>query len=50
MNKRLPRSVSLVAGGAGFLGTHLCERLLAEGQTVICLDNLQPTFPKWPAA
>lgn len=41
MNKRLPRSVSLVAGGAGFLGTHLCERLLAEGQTVICLDNLQ---------
>lgn len=29
----------LVTGGAGFLGTHLCERLLAEGCDVICLDN-----------
>ena len=32
---------SLVAGGAGFLGSHLCERLLQEGYSVICLDNLQ---------
>jgi UDP-glucuronate decarboxylase len=31
----------LVAGGAGFLGSHLCERLLGEGHTVVCLDNLQ---------
>lgn len=29
----------LVTGGAGFIGSHLCERLLALGQKVICLDN-----------
>ena len=31
----------LVAGGAGFIGSHLCDALLAEGAEVICLDNLQ---------
>ena len=29
----------LVAGGAGFLGSHLCERLLDEGNDVVCVDN-----------
>jgi len=32
--------VSVVTGGAGFLGSHLCDRLLAEGHRVIALDNL----------
>jgi dTDP-glucose 4,6-dehydratase len=31
---------SVVTGGAGFLGSHLCDRLLAEGDRVICVDNL----------
>jgi len=35
MKKRI-----LVTGGAGFIGSHLCERLLNEGNSVICLDNL----------
>ena len=30
----------VVTGGAGFLGSHLCDRLLAEGHRVICVDNL----------
>jgi dTDP-glucose 4,6-dehydratase len=31
---------AVVTGGAGFLGSHLCERLLADGWTVVCVDNL----------
>ena len=30
----------LVAGGAGFLGSHFCDRLIAEGHEVVCFDNL----------
>jgi len=33
------RKSCLVTGGAGFLGSHLCERLLARGHEVICVDN-----------
>ena len=35
---RRPRA--LVTGGAGFIGSHLCERLLAEGYSVVCMDDL----------
>lgn len=31
---------AVIAGGAGFLGSHLCDKLLSEGFKVICLDNL----------
>jgi len=33
-------TTSVVTGGAGFLGSHLCERLLEEGHHVVCVDNL----------
>ena len=35
---RTPKRI-VVAGGAGFLGSHLCERLLSEGEAVVCLDD-----------
>ncbi|MGE0011513.1 MAG: NAD-dependent epimerase/dehydratase family protein [Azoarcus sp.] len=36
---------ALVTGGAGYLGSHLCERLLADGRDIICLDNFSPAPP-----
>jgi UDP-glucuronate decarboxylase len=38
MKREIPLRV-LVTGGAGFLGSHLCERLLREGHDVLCVDN-----------
>ena len=35
----MPLKRVLVTGGAGFLGSHLCEALIARGDEVVCLDN-----------
>jgi UDP-glucuronate decarboxylase len=39
MNNDTARPRTLITGGAGFLGSHLCERLLTAGHDVICVDN-----------
>ena len=36
----------LVTGGAGFIGSHLCERLLNQGHDVVCLDNFFTGFKR----
>lgn len=40
MNKKNKTKRVLITGGAGFLGSHLCDRYLSEGYEVICMDNL----------
>src|SRR5262245_21703497 len=35
-----------ITGGAGFLGSHLCERLLADGSAVVCVDNFVTGRPE----
>src|SRR3982074_3305462 len=40
MTGKKPQPISVVTGGAGFLGSHLTDRLLAEGHRVIAIDNL----------
>ncbi|MDQ4036764.1 MAG: NAD-dependent epimerase/dehydratase family protein, partial [Actinomycetota bacterium] len=42
LTSRRPRA--LVIGGAGFLGSHVCESMLGEGYAVLCLDNLATGF------
>lgn len=36
----MSKKTAVVTGGAGFLGSHLCDRLLSEGLKVVCIDNL----------
>ena len=38
-------ALNVVAGGAGFIGSHLCRALLDRGEAVLCLDNLQTSRP-----
>jgi dTDP-glucose 4,6-dehydratase len=40
------KKCAMVTGGAGFLGSHLCERLISEGYSVVCVDNLSTGTPE----
>ena len=42
----MPRARAVITGGAGFLGSHLCERLLLDGYEVLCLDNFCTGNPR----
>ncbi len=46
MANRRRKTRALITGGAGFIGSHLCERLLSEGYHVICMDNLRTGTPE----
>jgi nucleoside-diphosphate-sugar epimerase len=41
----MPFLRALITGGAGFLGSHLCEQLVDTGTEVVCLDNLSTAAP-----
>jgi dTDP-glucose 4,6-dehydratase len=41
-----PHPRTLITGGAGFLGSHLCDRFIAEGHEVICMDNFVTGSPE----
>jgi UDP-glucuronate decarboxylase len=45
MSTSMNDGLTVVAGGAGFIGSHLCKALLDQGRGVICLDNLQTSRP-----
>ncbi len=45
-NVRTGGKTAVVAGGAGFLGSHLCDRLIADGARVICIDNMLTGRPE----
>jgi nucleoside-diphosphate-sugar epimerase/spore maturation protein CgeB len=44
--KRGQEKIALVTGGAGFIGSNLCDRLIADGAHVICVDNFQTGRPE----
>ena len=41
---KISNKMVLVTGGSGFIGSHLVDRLLGEGNAVICLDNLNDFY------